>query len=191
VPKDKAEQAGKMMSGMIGLLSGAVLVDPAFAGQAFGGFAELVGADAMQAAIVTGVFTAVATIAVAAVMIIASGGTNAGAAIDGIAKTVMTAAKIGQAVAGITSGAAAVAQGGIGIAQAYDERDAATIQADKKLVDAIIAKLQKQMEEDREQIKKVMEEMMEGMNIVSQMIAGAAQSRSQITSNLAGKGQTI
>lgn len=191
VPKDKAEQAGKMMSGMIGLLSGAVLVDPAFAGQAFGGFAELVGADAMQAAIVTGVFTAVATIAVAAVMIIASGGTNAGAAIDGIAKTVMTAAKIGQAVAGITSGAAAVAQGGIGIAQAYDERDAANIQADKKLVDAIIAKLQKQMEEDREQIKKVMEEMMEGMNIVSQMIAGAAQSRSQITSNLAGKGQTI
>jgi hypothetical protein len=191
VPADKAEAAGKMMSGMIGMMAGGILIDPAFAGQLFGGFAELVGADATQAAIVAGTFTAVATIAVSAVMIIATGGAGAGAAIDGIAKTVMTAAKIGQAVAGVAGGATAVAAGGLNISKGIDERDASMAQADKKKIDAIIAKLQKQMEEDRDEIKKVMDEMMEGMNIVTQMIAGAAQSRSQITSSLSGKGQTI
>ena len=41
------------------------------------------------------------------------------------------------------------------------------------------------------EIKKVLDQIMEGMNIVSQMINGAAQSRSQISANLAGKSQTI
>lgn len=191
VPKEKAEQAGKMMSGLMGMMSGAVLVDPAFAGQAFGGFAELVGADATQAAIVSGVFTAVATIAIAVVMIAASGGTNVGAAVEGMSKMVLTGAKIAQAAAGIAAGVGAVAQGGLNIGKAYDERSAATAQADKKLIDAMILKLQKSMEDDREDVKKVLQEMMDGLNIVSQMIAGASNSRLQIASNLSGKGQTI
>ena len=191
VPKEKAEQAGKMMSGLMGLMSGAVLVDPAFAGQAFGGFAELVGADATQAAIVSGVFTAVATIAIAVVMIAASGGTNVASAVEGISKTILTGARIAQAAAGITAGAGSVAQGAVNVGKAYDERSAATAQADKKLIDAMIMKLQKSMEDDREDVKKVIQEMMDGLNIVSQMIAGASNSRLQIASNLTGKGQTI
>ena len=54
----------------------------------------------------------------------------------------------------IAGGAAMVTQGGLNIAKAHDERDAANIQSDKKSIDAIIAKLQKQMEDDREEIKK-------------------------------------
>jgi transloator len=191
VPKEDAEKWGGVMSGMAGMLSGAILVDPAFAGQFAGGIAQIAGADATQAAIVAGVFTAVASIAITVVMIAATGGAGAGAAIDGMAKTVMTAAKIGQAVAGVTAGASAVAGGGLNISKAIDERDASKIQSDKKMIDAMIAKLQKQMEDDREEIKKVMQEMMDGMNIVSQMINSAGQSRSQITANLSGKGQTI
>lgn len=191
VPKDKAEQAGKMMSGMMGLMSGAVLVDPAFAGQAFGGFAELVGADATQAAIVSGVFTAVATIAIAVVMVVASGGTNISGVVNGMSKLVLTGAKVAQAAAGVATGGAAIAQGGLNIAKAHDERSGAIAQADKKLIDAMILKLQKSMEDDREDVKKVIQEMMDGLNIVSQMIAGASNSRMQIASNLSGKGQTI
>jgi hypothetical protein len=191
VPEDKAEAAGKVLSGMVGILSGAVIVDPAFAGQAFGGITELAGGDAMQVAIVTGVFTAVAAIATSILMIVASGGTNAGAAIDGVAKTMISIGRIGQAIAGVTAGVGAAAQGGIGIAKAFDERDAANIHADKKTIDAVIAKLQKQMEEDREQLKKVLDEIMEGVNMVSQMINSAAQSRSQISANLGGKAATI
>ena len=48
------------------------------------------------------------------------------------------------------------------------------------------------MEDDREDVKKVLNEMMEGMNIVSQMIASAGQSRAQLTANLSsGKSQII
>lgn len=191
VPEDKAEAAGKIMSGMAGLLSGAVLVDPAFGGQLFGGIAELAGGDAMQVAIVTGVFSAVTAIATSVLMIVATGGMGAGAAIDGVAKSMIAIGRVGQAVASVTSGAAAAAQGGIGIAKAFDERDAANIQADKKTIDAVIAKLQKQMEEDREQLKKVLDEIMEGVNLVSQMINSAAQSRSQISANMGGKAATI
>ena len=188
VPEDQAEKAGKMMSGLAGLMSGAVLADPAFAGQAFSGFAELVGANANDAAIVAGVFTVVATIAIAVVMAVATGGASVA---DSLGKTVAAGARIAQAACGIASGAAAVTQGGLNIAKAHDERDAANIQADKKAIDAVIAKLQKQMEEDREEIKKVLDQIMEGMNVVSQMINSASQSRTQIASNLSGRGQTI
>jgi len=73
------------------------------------------------------------------------------------------------------------------MAKAVDERDAANIQADKKMIDALIAKLQKSMEEDREEIKKVMQQMQDGIQIVNQMIAGAAQSRSQLSANLGAR----
>lgn len=192
VPKEDAEAAGRMMSGMVGLLTFAVLVDPAYAGQAFGGFAELVGANADQIAIVTGVATAVATIAISIGMVAAAGPTGVGAAVDGVAKTVLTAGRIGQAVAGIGSGVAGATAGGYNIAKAGNERAANVAQADKKLIDAMIAKLQQQMENDREDIKKVMQEIMDGMNVVSQMINSAGESRSQIAANLTSvRSQTI
>lgn len=43
------------------------------------------------------------------------------------------------------------------------------------------------MEEDREEIKKVMQQMQDGIQIVNQMIAGAAQSRSQLSANLGAR----
>ncbi len=191
VPKDKAEAAGKMMSGMAGLMTGAVLVDPAFAGNAFGGFAELVGADAMQVAIVTGVFTAVATIAIAVAMVVATGGASAPSTINSIASMVKTGAAIAQGAVGLATGGLAVAQGVNKLEIVKDERTANLAQADKKLIDAIIAKLQKQMEDDREEIKKVLQQIMDGVQLVSQMINSASDSRSQLAANMVGKGQTI
>lgn len=188
IPKEKAEAAGNLVSGFLGMASGVGLVlDPGFAGQFAGGIAALAGADPAQTAIVSAVFSAVAAIAVSVVMIVASGGTNVGAAVDGISKTIMTAARIGQAATSIAAGAASVTQGGLNMAKAVDERDAANIQADKKMIDALIAKLQKSMEEDREEIKKVMQQMQDGIQIVNQMIAGAAQSRSQLSANLGAR----
>ncbi len=128
---------------------------------------------------------------VAGVAAVATGGAAAGDAVNGIAKTVGTAAKIGQAVAGITAGATAVARGGVQIAKAHDERDAALAQADKKTIDGVIAKLQQQMEDDRAQMKKVLDEIMQGANLVSQMINAAGDSRTQIAAHLNGKGQMI
>src|SRR5205814_10605046 len=101
------------------------------------------------------------------------------------------AAKVTQGVVGIAAGAVAAAGGGTKIAQSFDEHDAAMAQVDKKKIDAIITKLQAQMENDREEIKKVLQEIMDGANLVSQMLASAAQSRSQIAGNLVGKGHSV
>ena len=193
VPKEDAEKFGKTMSGMAALVCPAVLImDPGFAGNLVGGFAEICGADKDQAAIVSAVVTAVAAIAVTIAMIVATGGMGAAAAVEGISKTIMTAGQIGQAVAGVASGASTITQGALNISKAGDEKAAGNIQADKKMIDAMIAKLQKMMEDDREEIKKVMQEIMDGIGIVTKMIAAAGDSRSQIAHNLsAGKAQTI
>src|SRR5690606_26121988 len=130
------------------------------------------------------VFTALATFATMALMIVASGGAAAPAAIGGIAKTVMTAAKVGSMVASTASGVATATTGGLSVAKSIDEHAAATALVDKKKFDAMIAKLQKQMEEDREQIKQVLQQMQDGIAIVSQMIASAGDSRAQLSANL-------
>jgi transloator len=187
VPKEQAEAAGKIVGG----LTGSLFLDPASMGQVFGGVAQLAGANADQIAIVSLVFTIVATIAVSAAMIAASGGTSAAATVSDIAKTAQSVGKIATGVAGAVGGVAAATQGGINIAKAGDEKAASLAQADKKKIDAMIAKLSQAMEEDREQIKKVLDEIMEGMNIVSKMINEAAQSNTQLARNIVGKGQTI
>jgi hypothetical protein len=188
VPKDKAEAIGK-----IALLAapGLILIDPSMLGQATGAIAQLSGADASQIAIVTAVFTAVATVAAAGAMVVLSGGAGAGKALDGIAKTVSVCAKVAQGAGVAASAAGDIGQGAVAIEKAGYDRAADNAQADKKAIDAVIAKLQKQMEDSRDDLKKVMDQLMDGMTIVSQMINAAADNRSQITANLGGKGATV
>ncbi|MBB6562912.1 hypothetical protein HNP48_005629 [Acidovorax soli] len=179
---DKAN-GGKGFDDVAGWMDPASLI-----GKGFGELAKAFGADEQQAAIVSATFAVVATIAIMAASIALTGGASA---MSDMQKLVLTAARIGQAVAGIAGGVTQAAKGGVDIAVAYDEKQASLIQADKKGIDAVLAKMQKQMEEDREEIKKVMDQMMEGMNIVSQMINSAGESRAQISANLSGRGQTI
>ena len=157
-------------------------------GKGMGELAKAFGANDEQAAIVSATFAVVATIAIMAASIALTGGASA---VSDVQKMILTAARVGQAVAGVVAGATTAAKGGVDIAVAHDQRDATLIQADKKKIDAILAKLQKQMDEDRDEIKKVLDQMMEGMNIVSKMINSAGESRAQISSNLSGKAQTI
>jgi hypothetical protein len=192
VPKDKAEAAGKVMAGAFAVLApGLLLVDPALAGNMLGGVLELSGVEASKAAIASAVMSAVVGIAISIVMVAVTAGANIGTVVDAIGKTMATASKIAQGTLALAAGIGTVAQGGLNIAKGADERDAANIQADKKVIDALIAKLQKQMEDDREEIKKVLQEIMDGMNLVSQMINDAGQSRSQLAANLGGRPQTI
>lgn len=179
---DKAN-GGKGFDDVAGWMDPASLI-----GKGFGELAKAFGADEQQAAIVSATFAVVATIALVAASVALTGGASA---MSDMQKLVLTASRIGQAVAGIAGGVTQAAKGGVDIAVAYDEKQASLIQADKKGIDAVLAKMQKQMEEDREEIKKVMDQMMEGMNIVSQMINSAGESRAQISANLSGRGQTI
>jgi hypothetical protein len=155
-------------------------------GQFVGKLAKAFGASDKDVAIVTATFTVVATIAIMAGTIAASGGAAAGQ-LSNIGKMVSIGARIGQAATGVASGATSIAEGAVTIEAAGYEKAATDAQADKKSIDAVIAKLTKQMEDDREDIKKVMDEMMEGMNIVSQMINAAGQSRAQLSANLSSR----
>jgi hypothetical protein len=148
-----------------------------------GEFAKACGASKEQAGIVSSVFAVVTTVAIAAASIAVSGGASLG---SNLQQTLATAARVGEVVSGVASGATAVAEGSVTIAAAADARDAENIQADRKAISAVIAKLQKQMEDDGNDLKKVLNELMDNMSIVSQMINQAGQSRSQLSANLAG-----
>ena len=200
--KEDAEKFGRMIAGAVGVATLAVLVDPALAGDLFAGIALVAGADEMQAAIVATVFTVAATLAMAIATVVLTAGAGTGSAVanvassaskisDGAIKMATAAGKITQAVGGLTQAATSITAGGIGIAKAHDERDIENLRADKKEIDALLMKLQMQMEEEREEIRKVMEQIMDGYNVVMNMFSDAAASRQQLTANIGGRGAVV
>lgn len=167
-------------------------MDPgSLVGMGMGKLAEAFGADEKQAAIVSATFAMVTTLAIMVASVVLSGGTSAAAELGKVAQLALQVGRAGQAIVGVATGLTDVAQGGVNIAVAADMKSASLAQADKKKIDALIMLMQQQMEEGREDMKKVLDEMMEGMNIVTQMINSAGQSRAQITSNLSGRNQII
>lgn len=167
-------------------------MDPAtLVGKGMGEVAKLFGANEQQAAIVSATFAVVTTIAITAASVVLSGGSSAVGELGKIAKLALDIGRAGQAIVGVATGVTEAAQGGVNIAVAADVHTASVAQSDKKKIDALILMLQQQMEENREEMKKVLDEMMQGMNIVNQMIHSAGQSRAQITSNLSGRNQII
>ena len=87
-------------------------------------------------------------------------------------------------MAGATSALSSMAKAGISVGVAIDEHAAASAQVDRKLFAVLMVKLQAQMQEDQDQLKKLVQEIQEGVGQVSQMIAAAGESRSQIAANL-------
>ena len=189
VPEEDAKKFGPLMSGLGALLlcPAVLVVDPSFAGQAAGSIAKLSGASDMQVAIVEGTFTALAAITTAIVICVATGGAGAPAAVGSIAKVVDTCSKIGAltaAVLAIGSGAASVASGVLTIEQGHLEKDAAGKLSEKKKIEAMLAQLMASMEEAKQDLKKVLDEIQQGTAVVSEIINSGGESRSQITQNM-------
>lgn len=184
VPEEKLEAASRAMAGGMGLLTGAVLVDPQLLGNMVSSIAELSISDPQTAAIVGAVLATAVTIALSVVTAVASGGANSANAVADITKNVSQMAKMAQHLAGATSALSSMAKAGVGISVAFDEHAAASAQIDRKLFAVLLVKLQAQMEESHEQIKKLVQEIQEAVGQVSQMIAAAGESRTQIAANL-------
>lgn len=114
--------------------------------------------------------------------------------VQGAAKGVSTwqKAQTGVKLGGsIIQATASGVSGGMKIDQGKKTEDAAESQkvaddamAAKQLVDAVIAKLMAAMEEHREEFKKILDEIQQGVTVVSQMINAASSSRSQIAVNI-------
>lgn len=184
MPEDKASSVGKMLSGLVGTLTLAFLVDPSFGAQFITGFSELVGADANQSMIISAVFTTLTTILVAVAMCLVTGGAAAASAVSGIAKVVTNAGKIAQIVASCVGAAATITQGGYKIAAAHVTQRADQLEMERTQLAAVIAFIQRQMEDEQVEMKKLLQTILEGAQAVSRMLESASQARSQIIANI-------
>ncbi|QVQ24863.1 type III secretion system translocon subunit SctE [Achromobacter deleyi] len=175
VSEETAQRIGKVVAGLVGLSSPALLlIEPGLIGGLAGGIAELAGADQKTSMALTMAFAMAATVAVGVATIAVTAGTSA----------VTMASRIAGAAGQVVQGATQIAQGSIKMSVAKTQNEAENIQADKKELDAITRKLQARMEESREEITKVIQQMEEGLRMVTQMINGTADSMSQITANI-------
>ncbi|QKV54381.1 type III secretion system translocon subunit SctE [Comamonas antarctica] len=184
VPEEKLEAASRVMAGALGFMTGAMLADPQLLGGMVSSVAQLTITDQNKAAIVGLVLSTLACVALSVVTSLATGGAGAGKSIADITKSIPQLAQVAQHVAGATSSLSSMAAAGVGIGIAVDEHAAASAQVDRKLFSALLVKLQAQMEEDQELIKKVVQEIQDAFNVVSQMVAAAGASRLQIAANL-------
>ena len=185
VPADKLEAAAKLMGGAlaVGLAPGSLLIDNQLLSNVATGIAELGGANAATTAYL-GMAVALATgVAVIAVNIATGGGSGISKLTD-LVKNVPNALHTG---AKLTQGAMTVAEGTTQILSTTHQFKADQAQVDRQKFSALLVKLQAQMEEDQEQIKKVVQEIQDGYTAVSQMIAAAGESRAQISANIGHK----
>lgn len=186
VPKDKLDAAAKLMGGALamGLVPGSLVLDPALMGNVTAGIASLGGASATTAAIIGASFTAAAGIGVAVASGFANVGKGVGDAAKAVMETVNVGAKIAQAAAQGTAATSTIISGSLDIAAGVDQHKAESAQADRQRLSAMMVKLQAQMQEDSDQIKKLVQQLQDSYSVATQMFASANESRLQISQNL-------
>ena len=187
-----AENICKIVGGVVGMVSLAVVIEPSLVGNMVQGIAVLAGADEQTAGYIGMACTIAATIGVGIALAVASCGTSTiGTVADVSTKLVVETMKaVNSAVmasSAIVACSTQIASGGLAISKAVNEEEAQQAIADKKELAAEMIKLQKMMEEGREEMKKIIQQIEESTQLVSKMIAGAAESMSQITTNMGGK----
>lgn len=187
IPKEKAEDIGKALGGALAVVMPVVLVsDPAMLANAMGGITALAGGSAEQQTIVTGVFTVLT--AIASTVALFGTGASSAAMLSELPTVLSSAVRVTQAALGGLSGITGATHAGFGVAIAIDQNNVDNLQSDNKRIAAQIAHLLAQMSDDREDIKKALDMMMDGASVVSQMIQEAGESHARIASNLGRPG---
>lgn len=193
VDKEKADSICKVIGGAAAIAFPVMLaIEPSLLGNMVQSIAMMAGADEKTAGYIGMGFTLAASIGVGIAMAVMSGGSSAvNSAADVAQKVSLQAVKtINTVIAGANtavSGTTQVAQGALGIAKANLEKEGQDAIAGKKELEAMMIKLQKQMEEGREEMKKVIEQIEQSTQVVSKMLAGASDSMSQIATNMGSK----
>jgi hypothetical protein len=173
----------------------AAILAPDLYGNAAAAIAVAAGMNPDDAKWLAMAITLAVTLVVAVAMVVATGGGSAaklggdvakvgGEAAKAAANTAKQIGAITQAVGQGVSGATNIAQGAIKIDAAHSTRDAELARASKKEFDKMIMVLGKQMEEEKERIKELLENLDQAMTMVSQMIASAGDTRLQQVKNI-------
>lgn len=189
---DAAEKAGDIFAGVVGVGTGAALIDPGLVGTLATGVAKCCGANAETLAILNAVVTTVAVLATAIAMAAmgnVGGVANAAAAATSTAvNAVKTAGTVMAGIGGVTQGVDQVVQGVQTLDRAKAEKAVGDAQADMKENTAKLMRLQNQMEQSRDEIKKVVEQFQSAFEHLSGMLDNASQTSRQINSNFVPAG---
>jgi hypothetical protein len=192
VDPKQAENICKVIGGALAIACPVMLaIEPSLLGNMVQGIALLSGADEQTAGYLGMAFTIVAAIGVGIAMAVMTGGSSMASTADVATKTTIAAVKNLNTVitssSAVVSGSTQIAQGGLNISKAQTEKEAQSAIADKKSLEAMMIKLQKQMEEGREEMKKIIQQIEESTQAVSKMLAGASDSMTQIANNMSSK----
>lgn len=184
VPEEKAEQIGRTMAGALAILApAAILVEPQLLGTMVQGIAQLAGADQKTTMALTMAFSMAAALTVGIATSVMS--FNAAKAVDVAVNTTMKlVTTIATASTQVIGGATQVAKGATDIAKGVYAEKGEKAMADKKDLEAFMAKLQQTMEDQREELRKIIQQLEEGVQAVGQMMQNSADSMSQITANI-------
>lgn len=188
-----ADNICKVLGGVMAVAAPILLaVEPGLIGDMAKGIALMAGADEATAGYIGMAFGIAAAVTVGIAMAVASGGTSlvgsaTNVAMQATLQTLKTFNTIVNATNLVVSGSTQIAQGGLTIAKGQSEKEAQGALADQEALKALMIKLQAQMEEGREEMKKIIQQIEESGQIVTQMLAGAADSSAQIALNMGGR----
>lgn len=187
-----AEEAGDILGGIAGIATGAVFIDPQVVGMLTKGVAEVLGASASTTSILIGVANMMAVIATTVVLVaagnVAGAAGAAGAAVavadDAAIAALRMTGNVAKGVGGVTGGTDQVIQGvhTFNIGKAMER--AGDAQADMKKNSAGMMKLQAQMAESRDEIKRILDLFLSSFTEIAQMIGGQAKTMQQIGQNI-------
>ncbi|MFC4297779.1 type III secretion system translocon subunit SctE [Castellaniella hirudinis] len=191
-PKE-AENICKIVGGALAIACPVMLaIEPSLLGNMAQSIALMAGADEKTAGYIGMALTIAAAIGVGIAMAVATGGSSVASTATQISnKVVLSALKTFNTVltgtSAVVSGSTQIAQGGLNISKAQSEEKAQQAISDKKDLEAMMIKLQKQMEEGREEMKKIIQQIEESTQAVSKMIAGTTDNMNQIAMNMGSK----
>jgi hypothetical protein len=140
--------------------------------------------EIMKAEMITTIAMTVIIAAAAIAATVMTGGAAAGMVVSSVGKITMASGEIAMASINIAKSGMAIETSKLTLSAAESTRDASYAQADMAKLDAKKLLLQKMMEEGQEDVKKLVQELMESVTLVSQMINSAGNTGSAVTANL-------
>ncbi|WP_292933881.1 type III secretion system translocon subunit SctE [Noviherbaspirillum sp.] len=195
--EEKAKSLGKILATVAATVvtgGAALAVDPQLMGNLAGGIAELSGASKDTAMWLNMAFTIAMSLALMVVATVMTGGAAVTQAVDKLSKFAAMAMKVGRAMqagSGIAAGTTQVGHGAMQIQAAEAQHLADKAMANKKELEALLLKLQKLMEEGREDLKKIMQAVEEMMSNCIRMLTTNSETHLQLIDNIGSTGSTV
>lgn len=193
IESELAEKIANIVAGAGMMLCPAtLLVDPAALGKMAGAIASVAGASPETAGYIAMGVGLAATLTAGIILTVATAGAGGASTAGNVAskigpataRNLKGAAQIASGAASVAKGAGNIADGAENIKTAEAQKNAEKALAAKKELEALMARLQASMEEDREKLKEILMAMDESMRMVTQIIGAEADSISQIAENI-------